>query len=307
MSNPSIGFIGLGTMGEPMATRLAQAGYDLTVSDLNEAAVERLVALGAKRASSPAAVASQAEIVFASLPTPDVVEKVALGDQGVAAGSKVRVFVDLSTTGPRTAKLVAQALAKNAVIAVDCPVSGGAAGAQKGSLALMVSCPTPTHDELLPILQHLGKVIFCGEEPGLGQTMKLVNNLVSVTALAVSSEALVMGVKAGLDPQVMLDVFNAGSGRNSATADKLPRAVLPRTFDFGFSTALSLKDTRLCLDEAEAMGVPMPVGSAVRQVLNMTRAAFGDNADFTRMVCLIEQWAGVEVPTVAKKQGNHHG
>ena len=302
MSQPSIGFIGLGTMGEPMATRLAQAGFDLSVSDLNEAAVERLVALGAKRAADPAAVASQAEIVFASLPTPDVVQKVALGNQGIVSGSKVRVFVDLSTTGPRTAKLVAEALSKRNIVAVDCPVSGGAAGAQKGTLALMTSCPKATYDEVLPILQNLGKVIFCGEAPGLGQTMKLVNNLVSVTALAVSSEALVLGVKAGLDPQIMLDVFNAGSGRNSATADKLPRAVLPRTFDFGFTTALSLKDTRLCLDEAEAMGVPMPVGSAVRQVLNMTRAAFGDNADFTRMVCLIEQWAGVEVPTRPKSQ-----
>ncbi|WP_408598425.1 NAD(P)-dependent oxidoreductase [Pseudomonas sp. PLMAX] len=300
MSQLSIGFIGLGTMGEPMATRLAQAGLNLTVFDLNEAAVDRLVALGAKRADSPAAVASQAEVVFASLPTPDVVQKVALGDQGVSSGSKVRIFVDLSTTGPRTAKLVAESLEKKGIVAVDCPVSGGAAGAAKGTLALMASCPTAIYDEVKPILDNLGKLIFCGEAPGLGQTMKLVNNLVSLTALAVSSEALVMGVKAGLDPQIMLDVFNAGSGRNSATADKIPRAVLPRTFDFGFTTGLSLKDTRLCLDEAEAMGVPMPVGSAVRQVLNMTRAAYGDNADFTRIVCLFEQWAGVEVPTRPK-------
>lgn len=297
MSKPSIGFIGLGTMGEPMATRLAQAGYELTVFDLNAAAVDRLKQHGALQAATPMDVASRAEIVFASLPTPDVVQKVVLGENGVVHGSRVRVFVDLSTTGPRVAKFVGAALAEHNIIAADCPVSGGAAGALKGTLALMVSCPDATYDELLPILGHLGKVILCGAEPGLGQTMKLVNNLVSVTALAVSSEALVMGVKAGLDPQVMLDVFNSGSGRNSATTDKLPRAVLPRTFDFGFSTALSLKDTRLCLDEAEAMGIPMPVGSAVRQVLNMTRAAFGDSADFTRIVCLIEQWAGVEVPT----------
>lgn len=297
MSNPTIGFIGLGTMGEPMALLLIQNGFDLVVFDLNDAAVERAVSLGAKKAESPAAVASQAEIVLASLPTPDIVQKVALGQNGVIAGGKARVFIDLSTTGPRTAKLVAEALAKAGIVSIDCPVSGGAAGAQKGTLALMASGPAEAYQEVHSILRVLGKVINCGEAPGLGQTMKLVNNLVSVTALAVSSEALVMGVKAGLDPQVMLDVFNAGSGRNSATTDKLPRAVLPRTFDFGFTTALSLKDTRLCLDEAEAMGVPMPVGSAVRQVLNMTRAAFGENADFTRMVCLIEQWAGIEVPT----------
>jgi len=287
-------------MGEPMATRLVKAGYQVIVSDLNQDAVARLTALGATAESSPAAVASAAEIVCASLPTPDVVKLVTLGSNGIATGSKVRIFIDLSTTGPRVAKEVGAALKDKNIIAVDSPVSGGAAGAWKGTLALMVSCPDEIQAQIEDLLSNLGKVIFVGEEPGLGQTMKLVNNLVSVTALAVSSEALVMGAKAGLDPQVMMNVFNAGSGRNSATLDKLPRAVLPRTFDFGFTTALSLKDTRLCLDEAEAMGIPMPVGNAVRQVLNMTRAAYGDDADFTRIVCLIESWAGIEVPTCAK-------
>jgi len=300
MSQQTIGFIGLGTMGEPMATRLVKAGYQVIVSDLNQDAVARLTALGATAESSPAAVASAAEIVCASLPTPDVVKLVTLGSNGIATGSKVRIFIDLSTTGPRVAKEVGAALKDKNIIAVDSPVSGGAAGAWKGTLALMVSCPDEIQAQIEDLLSNLGKVIFVGEEPGLGQTMKLVNNLVSVTALAVSSEALVMGAKAGLDPQVMMNVFNAGSGRNSATLDKLPRAVLPRTFDFGFTTALSLKDTRLCLDEAEAMGIPMPVGNAVRQVLNMTRAAYGDDADFTRIVCLIESWAGIEVPTCAK-------
>jgi len=296
----NIGFIGLGTMGEPMATRLVQAGLALTVFDLNSDAVNRLSLLGAHCAESAAEVASKAEIVFVSLPTPEIVHNVALGEKGVVEGSKVRIYIDLSTTGPRVAKLVADQLAQHKIVALDCPVSGGAAGAAKGTLALMVSGPGTAFDEVAQILQIIGKAIYCGEGAGLGQTMKLVNNLVSVTALAVSSEALVMGVKAGLAPKVMLDVFNAGSGRNSATVDKLPRAVLPRTFDFGFSTALSLKDTRLCLDEAEAMGIPMPVGSAVRQMLNMTRAAYGDSADFTRMVCVLEQWAGLEVPLVSE-------
>ncbi|MDD2068548.1 NAD(P)-dependent oxidoreductase [Pseudomonas putida] len=297
MSQTTLGFVGLGTMGEPMATRLLAAGQHLHVFDLNAAAVERLVALGATACNSALDVSNKAEVVFASLPTPNVVEKVALGQDGVIHGEKIKVFVDLSTTGPRMAKYVSANLAAADIIAIDSPVSGGAAGAAKGTLALMVAGPTQAVQLVHPLLQTLGKVISCGELAGLGQTMKLVNNLVSVTALAVSSEALVMGVKAGLDPQVMLEVFNAGSGRNSATVDKLPRAVLPRTFDFGFTTALSLKDTRLCLDEAEAMGVPMPVGSAVRQVLNMTNAAFGPDADFTRIACLIEQWAGIEIPT----------
>ena len=125
--------------------------------------------------------------------------------------------------------------------------------------------------------------------------MKLANNLLAAAALAISSEAIVMGVKAGLDPKVMVEVINAGSGRNSATQDKFPRAVLPRTFDFGFATGLSYKDVRLCVDEAEALGVPMVVGSAVRQLLAVTNATFGAESDFTNVVRTVEQWAGVEV------------
>jgi 3-hydroxyisobutyrate dehydrogenase-like beta-hydroxyacid dehydrogenase len=122
-----------------------------------------------------------------------------------------------------------------------------------------------------------------------------VNNLLAAAALAVTSEDMVMGVKAGLDPQIMIDVINVSSGRNSAVQDKFPRAVLPRTFDFGFATGLSYKDVRLCVDEAEAMGVPMVVGGSVRQFLAMANAAYGAGSDFTEMVKLVEGWAGVEV------------
>jgi 3-hydroxyisobutyrate dehydrogenase-like beta-hydroxyacid dehydrogenase len=139
------------------------------------------------------------------------------------------------------------------------------------------------------------EVFYVGEKAGLAQTMKLVNNMLSVAALAITSEGMVMGVKAGLDPYTMLDVLNVSTGRNSATADKFPRAIVPRTFDFGFSTGLSMKDIRLCLQEADAMGVPMPVGSAVQQILSITNAMFGPQSDFTSMCKLIEQWAGAEV------------
>jgi 3-hydroxyisobutyrate dehydrogenase len=125
--------------------------------------------------------------------------------------------------------------------------------------------------------------------------MKLANNLLAASALAVTSEAMVMGVKAGLDPKVMLDVINAGSGRNSASQDKFPRAVLPGTFDFGFATGLSYKDVRLCIDEAEAMGVPMVAGAAVREMLAVTNALYGSDSDFTSICRVVESWAGVQV------------
>jgi 3-hydroxyisobutyrate dehydrogenase-like beta-hydroxyacid dehydrogenase len=201
----------------------------------------------------------------------------------------------LSTTGPRIAIEVAKGLEEKGIVAIDSPVSGGPAGAEKGTLAVMVSGPERLKSELLPILDIIGKVFWVGEAPGLGQTMKLCNNLLSATAITITSEALVMGTKAGLDPAVMLDVINAGSGRNTATADKFPRCVLPRKFDFGFATELLYKDVRLCLEEAERLGVPMIVGNAVRQLVGIAKALKGGDSDITQIVQPVEQWAGVEV------------
>jgi len=295
MSEKVLGFIGVGRMGIHMAGRLIDAGYAVTVFDTNETAMQRLEQRGATRAASAADVASKCETVLVSLPTPDVVKSVALGAAGVIEGTKVKTFVDLSTTGPRVAKEVAAGLARKGITAVDAPVSGGPAGAEKGTLAMMIACPRPLADALRPVIEVLGKFFYIGEEPGLGQTMKVINNLLSATAITITSEAMVMGVKAGLDPSTMLDVINAGSGRNTATADKFPRCVVPRRFDFGFTTALLYKDIKLCLDEAEALGVPMIVGNAVRQMMGIGKATMGPDADITEFVKPIEQWVGVEV------------
>lgn len=295
MATSLIGFVGIGRMGSPMAKRLIEAGHSLIVTDPNSAAVQELVALGARAAKNPAEVAAEADVALLSLPTPDVVRTVAFGPDGLANGGKLRVVIDLSTTGPRVAAELADGLAAKNIAAVDCPVSGGVAGAVKGSLALMTACPRPLFDEFLPILQQLGKPVHVGEKPGMAQMMKVINNLMSVTALAISSEALVLGAKAGLDPDVMIEVFNMGSGRNSATMDKIPNFVLPRTFDFGFALSLSTKDAKLCLDESEALGVPMIVGSAVRQLLTLAKAKYGPDADLTTLIKPIEEWAGVEV------------
>jgi len=145
------------------------------------------------------------------------------------------------------------------------------------------------------LLKNFGKVFFVGEKAGLAQVAKLGNNLLAAAAMVISSEALVMGVKAGIDPKIMLDIINAGSGRNSATQDKFPKSILPGTFDFGFATGLSYKDVRMCVDEAESMGVPMVVGAAVRQMLAVTNAKFGPTSDFTSITRVVEEWAGVEV------------
>jgi 3-hydroxyisobutyrate dehydrogenase-like beta-hydroxyacid dehydrogenase len=290
----SLGFIGLGSMGNAMAGRLIDAGYRLAVYDRSSAAIDSLVKKGARAASSVADVARQARIVFGSLPTPEIVKEVALSENGLKGGS-AKLFVDLSTTGPSVSSAVAEELAGAGITLVDAPVSGGRAGALKGSLSIMASGPRDAFDEVEQLLQVFGKVFYVGGRAGMAQTMKLINNIISVTALAVTSEGMVMGVKAGLDPDVMIDVLNASSGRNSATTDKFPRAILPRSFDFGFATGLSAKDVRLCLREADAMGLPMVVGASAQQMLSMTNAMFGPQSDFTSMCRLVERWAGVEV------------
>jgi 3-hydroxyisobutyrate dehydrogenase-like beta-hydroxyacid dehydrogenase len=295
MNEECLGFIGVGRMGGPMAGRLLDAGFKLVIHDTDQDAIAPLAARGAQPLDSPAQAACRAETVLVSLPTPAVVRAVALGKDGVVAGSRVRTFVDLSTTGPRVAIEVAEALSAKGITAVDAPVSGGVAGAQRGTLALMVSCARELAARLEPVLRVIGNIFLVGDRPGMGQTLKLANNLMSATALAITSEAVVMGVKAGLDPKVMLEVINAGSGRNSATQDKFPRSVLPRTFDFGFTNELLYKDVKLCLDEAEALGVPMWVGNAVCQLLGVTKLLQGPSSDITTIVRCLEQWAGVEV------------
>jgi 3-hydroxyisobutyrate dehydrogenase-like beta-hydroxyacid dehydrogenase len=293
MTTPTIGFIGLGRMGGPMSRRLLKAGFDVIAFDTNRDAEASVREAGAKTAESPKQVGDSADVVFVSLPTPDIVEKVVLS--GVGEGSRVKTIIDLSTSGPGMAGRVSKGLEPRGIAWIDAPVSGGVAGATNGTLAVMASGPRSAFEKAEPLLKNFGKVFFVGEKAGLAQVAKLGNNLLAAAAMVISSEALVMGVKAGIDPKIMLDIINAGSGRNSATQDKFPRSVLPRTFDFGFATGLSYKDVRLCVDEAESMGVPMVVGAAVRQMLAVTNAKFGPTSDFTSITRVVEEWAGVEV------------
>ena len=288
----TIGFIGLGNMGTPMATRLVEAGYQLVVFDTRDDVVAPFVERGAKRASSAADVGAQAETVLVSLPTPDIVQKVVAQ---VAEGGTVKSVVDLSTTGPKVGAQIAAEMKGRGITFVDCPVSGGVGGAKAGTLAVMVSCPRETFDRLEPMLKNIGKVFFIGEAPGSAQMMKLCNNVMSAAAMASSAEAITAGVKAGIDPAVMVDVINVSSGMNTATTQKFPKSILNRRFDYGFATGLMFKDVRLCLEEAEAMGLDLETAKAVRSVWQKMNDQFGPESDFTRIVEMVERPAGVTV------------
>ena len=308
MSLPKLGFIGIGRMGMPMARRLIQAGYSVVVFDPNPEAVKSLAEEGATGAASPAEVATNSDVILLSLPTPEIVDAVAFGENGIVYGEDAgtqKIVIDLSTTGPQGAKALSEGLLSKGIKSIDCPVSGGVGGAEKGTLALMASGDQAVVDSVSDVLKVLGNSFVVGPEPGMGQMIKVINNLVSVTALAITSEALVLGTKAGLDPDVMVDVFNASSGQSNASLTKIPKFVLTRSFDFGFALDLSVKDARLCLEQSEALGVPMVVGSAVREMLKITKAKLGPQADMTSIIQPIEEWAGVTVRGVNAKPENN--
>ncbi|WP_396910194.1 NAD(P)-dependent oxidoreductase [Mycolicibacterium sp.] len=290
--NPEIGFIGLGNMGWPMMTRLMAAEFRVVVFDVREDVVAKAIELGARPAASVHEVAERVETVLASLPTPQVSEAVVAE---LVTGSKVRRFVDLSTVGGAAAQRNQEVLAARGVAALDSPVSGGMNGATAGTLAVMVSGPRAEFDLLSSVFDVLGRAIFVSEQPGAAQTMKLINNLMAATTLAATAEVMVMGVKAGLDADVMIDVLNAGSGGTHASRDKFPRAVLPRTFDYGFATGLMAKDVRLYLDEAASLGMPVEMAHTVQRIWEETLRTEGAESDFTSVIKPMEKAAGVTV------------
>src|ERR1700761_1174965 len=290
-----IGFIGLGNMGFPMARRLIEAKHQLFVFDQRKEVMDKLVALGAKATSSPKDVADHAETVMASLPSLQASLEVATGKDGVIEGKRVKRFVDLSTVGSQMAVKIHDILAKKNIVQLDSPVSGGVGGAEKGTLAVMVSGPRADFEEIRTALGVIGKTFFIGEKPGSAQTMKLTNNLLSATAVVATCEAVTIGVKSGLDANVMIDVINAGSGMNTASRDKFPRSILPRTFDFGFATGLMVKDVRLALEEAKSLGMSLEVAEAVGRLWEVVIRDMGPESDFTSAVKPIEKAAGVVV------------
>ncbi len=299
-----VGLIGLGNMGYHFGSRLLAAGHDLVVFDNSPAALERLREKGAKVATSPRALADQVELVMLCLPMPTIVESVVCAEDGVMHGQAVRVIVDLSTTGPSVTDAVASQAAAHQIEWIGSPVSGGTIGAEKGTLTLMASGPEAAFKSAEPVLQVLGKNIFyLGAAPSLGQTMKIVNNTLCAVSIVASCETLVYGAKAGLDPQTMLDVINVSSGRSFATQEKIPQCIVNREFPTRFTTDLLHKDIKLCMEEAEKLGVPMTVSPAARQFLAFAISQGDGPRDYANIIRHIEGWAGQEFgqATAAKK------
>jgi 2-hydroxy-3-oxopropionate reductase len=286
-----IGFIGVGVMGNPIARHLLAKGHEVIVYDRSSAAVGAMVEAGAKSAASTREVCDRAPIVFTSLPSPAVFTEVMTGEGGIAGGKAVKVVVDLSTVGSRATKAAAAGLRAKGIELVDAPVSGGAAGAKAGTLAVMVAGQEAAVAQVKPLLEAFGKLFMVGPDAGQAQLLKLLNNMLSSTAFAITSEAFVAGVKGGLDPQVMMAAINSGSGRSGASQDKFMKQVLPATFDFGFPISSVCKDIGLAVEECEALGVSMWVGNTVRQLWNFAGRQDGMQRDMTELVKSIEDWS----------------
>lgn len=291
-----VGFVGLGKMGLPIVLRVLDAGHEVIGCDLRDTVRTEFEGRGGLWASSPAEVASQCETVFVSLPTPAVVEQVALGAKGLTCeGSRMKVYVDLSTTGPQMAKKVAAELNKRGIVSLDAPVSGGIAGAAKGTLSIMVSGPKDAFEKVMPVFESFGKKPFyVGTAAGGGQLMKLINNLLSATTLAASCEAMAFGMKGGLDPEVMLTVLNASTGKSGATDDKIPRYILPGQ-PINFSLDLSFKDISLAVEAGEQLGVPMYIGGSIRRLWHHALSTGGPDQDMMEVARCIDGYAGTKL------------
>lgn len=292
MTNP-IGFVGLGAMGRPMAINLVNSGQRLVVRDPDSTATGILAQRGAEIDGSVKVVADKAGIVLACMPSVAIAQQVV---DEAAEGSAIKGFVNLGTTGSKFSQAAAEKLNAMGIAYLDAPISGGPPGAEAATLSIMCSGDEATFEQVKPALEVMSaKLTYLGEKPGAAQTMKLVNNIMSFCNLVAASEAFTLGAKAGLDPEQMVEVVNASSGRNSASMDKIPKAVLPRTFDYGGGNHIIEKDLELWRQEAEAYDVPGYMGNLVRTMFRQMIAEEGKDKDFTRIFMLLERMAGVEM------------
>lgn len=266
-----IGFVGLGQMGAPMATNIVKGGADVIVYD--KAGTAERAPDGAKLANGLGDVLSTADTVFLSVPDGPI--SIALAKEIAAAEDRAtKVVIDLSTIGPEASQEAGKILTDAGVVYIDAPVSGGQAGAAAGTITIMWGGPKATLDDHMGVMESFsGNVFHCGENPGQGQAVKILNNYLSATAFAASCEAVLYGMSQGVEMKTILDAVNVSTGRNTATMEKFPNRILTGTFDCGFATKLQTKDVNLFLANAKAAGTPLTVAATVAAIWNGCDAA----------------------------------
>ncbi|TXN29957.1 NAD(P)-dependent oxidoreductase [Lacisediminihabitans profunda] len=278
----TIGFIGLGHMGGPMTRRLVDAGFAVQAYDVVEQARAAAVAAGATEAEVLGAAARGADAVILMLPNSQIVASV-VGDPGlIAALAPGTLIIDMSSSEPMKTRELADSLARVGVPMIDAPVSGGVKGAETGKLTIMVGGSDEDVARAWPVFEALGKPVRAGSI-GSGHAVKALNNLLSATHLLVTSEAIVAGRKFGLDPEVMLSIFNGSSGRSGSTENKWPNFILPETYNSGFGLRLMLKDMKIAVQLAEQAGAPGELGADAVAVWERAAADLPATADHTEI------------------------
>ena len=292
----NVGFIGLGTMGAPMARNVMKKGHRLVVHDTQGAAVQSLVDAGAHAATTPREVAASCDVVITMLPDAPDVERVALGADGIVEGIRSgSVYIDMSTIDPATTRKVGAAIAAKSASMIDSPVGKTADAAVSGTLTLMVGGPADVVARVRPVLDCMGTDFFHCGELGAGQTIKLINNLLATCIAEATFEALVTGRKAGLSLETMVSVFKTTMAWSSQLAIAMPKRPLAGDFSPGFMMKLAHKDCRLALQMTEMLGVAAPVGRAtLASLAEGLQRGLADN-DVGALLKLREEPAGVEV------------
>jgi 3-hydroxyisobutyrate dehydrogenase-like beta-hydroxyacid dehydrogenase len=290
-----LGFLGLGAIGRPMAERFVQGGAKVVVYNRTAAAAAPFQGR-AEIAATPAEAADKADFIFACLTTAESYRDVVLGAQGVIRGDRAKTYVHVGTNEVAVLEELAAALGRRGIATLDAPMTGGVPCAVNGTLTVMASGPRDVFDRTEPHFRHYAnKIVYLSERVGAAQVMKLVNNVLSASNLALACEAMVLGRKAGLDPAAMLDVLNNGSGQNSATLTKIPAQVLTRKFNHGGAIGLMIKDLEAFAGEARLQGLTVPLAESVIASLRTAAAEEGDKADVTTVIRPMERAAGVAV------------
>ncbi|MFQ6058846.1 MAG: NAD(P)-dependent oxidoreductase [Anaerolineae bacterium] len=291
-----VGLIGLGNMGRPMARNLLKAGFELTVHNRSRPPVEEMVRAGARGATSPREVAQHCEVLLTSLPTPPVVEEVLLGEEGALAGAKSGdIFVDTSTIDPATARRIAAATRERGVEFLDAPVSGGTTGAAAGTLTVMVGGDEKAFERVKPVLEAIGRNIHYLGPTGSGCIVKLCNQILVGINQAAVAEALVVGAKAGADPEAMYEVLSTSLGTSAVLKRAVPNFILKGQFEPGFTINLLYKDLQLATGLGEETGVRLLLTNLAQQVYEEARALGWGGKDVAAIVLPLERLAGVRM------------
>jgi 2-hydroxy-3-oxopropionate reductase len=288
----TVGFVGLGIMGRPMAKNLIKAGYSLVVHSRSRGPVDDVVKAGARAASSPKEVASQCDVLITMLPNSPDVEQVALGKDGIIEGAKSGlIFVDMSTISPIVSQKIGKALAAKGVKMLDAPVSGGEKGAIDAALSIMVGGDKSTFDAVLPIFQAMGKTITLLGPLGFGGFTKLANQIIVAVNLTALAEALTLGKKAGLDRELLLTAL-AGGLASSKCLDQKKSNYVAGTYNPGFKIDLHFKDLGLIMESSRTLGVPLPTTAVVQELFNAMRVKGRGGLDHSGIITLLEDLAG---------------